>query len=97
MVGRAGLHLDKRLARTRHDLACTGPELHVLESWVLEEQDLVLVPDPNHVEVVGVLPLLAPEQQPLLPGLQPCHHGQNHLQLACKFGTKFVSYTNSKC
>jgi hypothetical protein len=35
------------------------------------------------VQVVGILPLLAPEQQPLLPGLQPRHHRQHNLQLTC--------------
>jgi hypothetical protein len=66
-VAWAWLHLDKRLAPALHDLGREGPELHVLECWVLKEQDLVLVPHPNHVEVVGVLSLLAPEQQPLRP------------------------------
>jgi hypothetical protein len=71
------------LVRALHGGGLGRAELHVLEGRVLEEKHLVLVPNPDHVQVVGVLPLLAPEQQPLLPGLQPRHHRQHNLQLTC--------------
>lgn len=74
------LHPDESLTIRRRE---PGPELHVLEGRVLQEQHLVHVPHPDHVEVVAVLPLLAPEQEPLLPRLQPCHLPQHRLQLTC--------------
>jgi hypothetical protein len=82
--GVLALHLDEGVAGHAHELRQgRRPELPLLDGRVFQEQDLVLVVDAQHVQVVAVVALLPSVQQPLLPGPQPGHQRQHHFQVAC--------------
>jgi hypothetical protein len=78
------LHLDEGVAGHSHELRQgRRPEFPLLDGRVFQEQHLVLVLDAHHVQMLAVIALLPSVQQPLLPGPQPGHRRQHHLQVTC--------------